>query len=232
MAENRRRVPLSARALGHALGLYLRSIRATNRVVFDPPDFYVHCDRDWPVIFAFWHGEHFMLPLLPRPGDEVRALISRSADGEAMAIATRPFGIGLVRGAGGRARKQHRKGGPAALRGLVTALREGASVGVTADVPKGPARIAGPGIVTLAKLSGRPIFPVGAATSRHLRLRSTWDRSAVNLPFGRLVFALGTPLRVAEDAGAAQIETARMELKARLDETTARAYAIACGDGA
>jgi lysophospholipid acyltransferase (LPLAT)-like uncharacterized protein len=39
---------------------------------------------------------------------------------------------------------------------------------MTAEVPPGPARKAGIGIVTLARMSGRPIIPVAAATSRFL----------------------------------------------------------------
>ena len=52
-----------------------------------------------------------------------------------------------------------------------------------ADVPK-VARVAGLGIVKLAQISGRPIYPIAMATSRRLELRN-WDRTTVNLPFAR-----------------------------------------------
>ena len=41
------------------------------------------------------------------------------------------------------------------------------------------------GIVTLARLSGRPIVPVALATSRRKVLEKTWDKTTINLPFGR-----------------------------------------------
>ncbi len=54
---------------------------------------------------------------------------------------------------------------------------------LTADVPK-VSRIAGVGIVKLASLSGRPIYLVAIATRNRIALNN-WDRSVINLPFGR-----------------------------------------------
>src|SRR6185295_2297177 len=94
-----------------------------------------------------------------------------------------------------------------------------------ADVPK-VARVAGAGIVTLARFSGRPIFPVAVASSRRMVL-DNWDRSAVNLPFGRLAMVVGDPVRVAQDADDVAQETARQAVEAGLNAATARAYEIA-----
>ena len=47
---------------------------------------------------------------------------------------------------------------------MLIALEEGYNVALTADVPK-VARVCGPGIVKLASMSGRPIYPVAIATS-------------------------------------------------------------------
>ena len=75
------------------------------------------------------------------------------------AAALRRLGVIPVRGSGGHAGRAQRKGGAPALRGLLRALEDGASVAMTADVAK-VARVAGLGIVTLARLSGRPILPM------------------------------------------------------------------------
>ena len=61
---------------------------------------------------------------------------------------------------------------------------EGYNVALTADVPK-VARVAGLGVVKLAQYSGRPIYAVAIATSRRIEL-DNWDRTAINLPFGRI----------------------------------------------
>jgi 3-deoxy-D-manno-octulosonic-acid transferase len=108
-------------------------------------------------------------------------------------------------------------------------LAEGHSVAMTADVPPGPARIAGSGIVTLARLSGRPIVPMAVASSRFLAL-DTWSRMTVNLPWSRLAGVAGAPIRVPRAATEEQLEEARKAVETALDDVTRRAYALAGGD--
>ena len=87
------------------------------------------------------------------------------------------------------------------------------------------AGIAGPGIVTLARLSGRPIVPVAVATSNMLHL-GTWDRATINLPFSRGAFVVGDLGHVPPDADAAVLEAKRLEVQASLDAAHERAYAM------
>ncbi len=94
---------------------------------------------------------------------------------------------------------------------------------ITADVPK-RARVAGEGIVTLARLSGRPILPTAVVTSRRHNFNS-WDRGSIGKPFGRGVIVYGQPIHVAADADAAALEKARKAVEAALDDVHARAYA-------
>ena len=47
---------------------------------------------------------------------------------------------------------------------MLTALKDNWSMALTADIPK-VSRVAGVGIVKLAQVSGRPIYPVAVATS-------------------------------------------------------------------
>ena len=76
----------------------------------------------------------------------------------------------------------HRKGGVSAFREMSTHSSTASTMALTADVPK-VWRVVGLGIVKLASLSGRPIYPVAVATRRRITL-NTWDRTVVNLPFG------------------------------------------------
>jgi lysophospholipid acyltransferase (LPLAT)-like uncharacterized protein len=101
---------------------------------------------------------------------------------------------------------------------------------MTADVPK-IARVAGLGIVTLAKHSGHPILPVAMATSRRYRL-SNWDRTCINLPFGRMSLAHGNPIFVPHHADDGAMEAARRKVETSLNETTARAYEMVDGRAA
>ncbi len=219
--------PWVQRTIGVAAAEYLRFVWSTCRLGLDPPDFYTKVVPDLPAIVAMWHGQHFMMPFLKRKEHSVKVLISRHRDGEINAIAASRLGVEPIRGSGTSGRDFLRKGGVTGFRQMLEALAQGYNVALTADIPK-IARIAGRGIVELARVSGRPIYPVAVATSRYVELRS-WDRSVLNLPFGRFVIAVGEPLRIAADADAAALEDGRRAVEKRLNATTDRAYAIAEG---
>ncbi|WP_342359157.1 lysophospholipid acyltransferase family protein [Terrarubrum flagellatum] len=210
--------------LGFVLASYLKLVKATNSFVIEPADLYDRLDREWPVIIAMWHGQHFMVPFGKRPQDEYRVLISRHGDGGINAIACRYFGIEAIRGAGGKPQDMHRKGAVVGMREMLRTLRDNRSVTVTADVPK-IARVAGDGLIALAKASGRPILPYTVVTSRRIDFNS-WDRASVGKPFGRGAMVMGETVRVARDADAEETERARLMLQNELDRIHKRAYEL------
>jgi lysophospholipid acyltransferase (LPLAT)-like uncharacterized protein len=218
----------ASRAVQHMAGVlaaeYLRLVWKTNRFVLEPADFYERVAPELPIIVAMWHGQHFMAPFLKRAEHKVKVLISRHRDGEVNAIAVERLGVPAIRGSGDHERRFHRKGGVAAFKGMLDALAEGYNMALTADIPK-VSRIAGAGIVTLARFSGRPIYPVAAATSRRIEL-ANWDRTEVNLPFGRFAIVVGAPIRVLSDADETAQEIARQAVEAGLNAATARAHEL------
>lgn len=213
------------KTIGLAAAEYLRFVWCTSRLGLDPPDFYEQVRPKLPAIVAMWHGQHFMMPFLKRREHLVKVLISRHRDGEINAIAARRLGVLPIRGSGTSGRDFLKKGGVVGFKQMMDALAHGYNVALTADIPK-VARVAGRGIVQLARASGRPIYPVAVATSRYVELK-TWDRSVLNLPFGRFVIAVGDPIQVDENAGEDAVEAARCLVETRLNATTERAYAIA-----
>ncbi|MHB8078934.1 MAG: lysophospholipid acyltransferase family protein, partial [Candidatus Krumholzibacteriia bacterium] len=120
-------------------------------------------------------------------------LVSRSADGEVLISALAPHGFGFARGSTGR-------GGGPAFRQLLAALREGRSVGVAVDGPRGPFGEVREGVVQLSRLSGRPVVPLRARPRCCWRLR-TWDGTLVPWPGAAARVDEGAPLQVppAED---------------------------------
>jgi 3-deoxy-D-manno-octulosonic-acid transferase len=97
---------------------------------------------------------------------------------------------------------------------------------MTADVPSSQPRIAGDGIIALARLSGRPIIPLAAATSRYITL-DTWSKLTINLPFSTLAIVAGDPIFVPAEATETELENARLDVERSLNAATARAYDIA-----
>ncbi|KAB0265617.1 lysophospholipid acyltransferase family protein [Microvirga brassicacearum] len=211
-------------ALGFLVARYLTFVQRTNRFVMEPSDAYDRIGPQMPVIAAMWHGQHFMIHFAKRAEDKAASLVSRSGDGEFNAIALRHLGIRAIRGSGARGRDIRKKGGAAALRGMLRALADGEMVVMTADIPK-IARTCGAGIITLAQMSGRPIVPVAVVTSRRIDFKS-WDRASLGLPFGRGAIVIGEPVHVARDADANALETLRQRVEVALDVVHERAYAI------
>jgi lysophospholipid acyltransferase (LPLAT)-like uncharacterized protein len=216
------RAPWFQGAAGFIAAAFLRLVWRTNRVTLEPADIYDIVEPQMPVILAFWHGQHFMAPFVKKPRHRAKVLISRHRDGEINARAAAHFGVGAVRGSGDHGSAFHRKGGVGAFREMVTALEEQYNMALTADVPK-RARVAGLGIIMLARESGRPIMPFALATSRFIQLNN-WDRTTINLPFGRGALIGGEIIHVPRDADSVMMETLRQRLEATLNDVTRRAY--------
>lgn len=203
---------------------YLGLVRRTSRLIAEPSDFPARVRPELPVIGAMWHGQHFIAHFAWPKGARIAALISRHGDAELNAGMLRRMGVVPIRGSGGRASKMHRRGGIVALREMLRELTRGATIMMTADIPK-VSRVAGQGIVTLAQLSGRPICPVAVVTSRRIDVDS-WDRASIPLPFGRCAMVLGAPIHVPREAHSDTLEDLRRHLEDELDAAHARAYGL------
>ena len=211
-------------ALGFLAAEFLRLVWLTTKFEFEPADVYERAEPHQPLIFAFWHGQHFMTPFIKtKHSHRAKVLISRHRDGEFQAIAAERLGIETIRGSGDQGGAFHRKGGVGAFKEMVRALEEGCNVASTADVPK-RARAAGLGIIMLARESGRPILAFAMVTSRFIRLRN-WDQTTINLPFGRGAVVGIDAIVVPPDADAETMEKLRVQLETYLNEATRLAYA-------
>ena len=164
-----------------------------------------------PVIYVVWHARLLLLPYLYRDRG-LRALISRSRDGELVAGLVRRFGFVVVRGSSTR-------GGAGGLRALARALAEGHSVVLVPDGPRGPSETVKAGVVTLARISGAPVVPLALAASAEWRARS-WDGFRVPKPFTRCIVRFGDPLRVARRQEREADESPRKEIEAALRAVT------------
>jgi len=207
------------------LHVLLVFIYRTNRPVTSSHDMKAHIAGHEPAIFALWHGQQ-MLVQFTRPHDEhVAGLVSRSADAEITARVLELAGNEVVRGSGGRERERAaEKGGVRALIALRSALRRGRHVVMIADISKGAPRVAGAGVVQLARISGRPIIPLALATSRYHVVERAWDKMVINKPFGRRCLRLGTPIYVPSDASPQEMATIRQALTSALNTATQAAY--------
>lgn len=140
-------------------------------------------------ILSMWHA-HQCLVYGVEDKEHFYALISASNDGEIIAKAAECLGIKSVRGSS----KRH---GTSAALELIDKLKEGNSIGIMVDGPKGPKGKVKDGIVNIAKLSGIPIIPVAWASKNKTFFKfNTWDEFRV--PFGpcKTIALYGNPIYI------------------------------------
>src|SRR5205814_442764 len=141
-------------------------------------------------IMVFWHGR--ILPAtyyFRRRG--IVVITSENFDGEWIAGIIERFGYRTARGSTSRGARK-------ALRQLTRDMRAGRAAGFTLDGPRGPARVAQPGAVWLAKATGNPILPFHLEADRHWTLNS-WDRTQIPKPFATVAMAMGEPIEVSRE---------------------------------
>jgi lysophospholipid acyltransferase (LPLAT)-like uncharacterized protein len=192
---------------------YIRVVFATSRsTVVGGERLAAALGTGQPVIGCFWHGRMLMIPKLWNAAAPMYLLISDHQDGRLISRTIAHFDVGTITGSSSR-------GGVQALRAMIRALGDGNCVAVTPDGPRGPRMRAALGIAMAAKLSGAPILPASFSCTRAITV-SSWDRFLLALPFGRLAFAVGEPVRVSDDADEAAMEAARGAIEAQLNQLT------------
>lgn len=208
------------------IGGYLRLIRLTSKVVYDPPDIWARTLAHWPVIGVSWHGQSNLAYAAIPETSNLALLISNHPDGRMAAAMAKSFGYKTIDGSGASDRQNQGSGGLAAFRAMLKALKAGTTLFATADIPPIPGRQVSLGMITLARRSGRPVFAIATASSRR-RILPVWDQMQFNYPFSRIAFCAEGPLLMTDPAVSDEAYAA--QLAAALDRVLARAFAVADG---
>lgn len=179
--------PVTQAILAKTLGLYLAFALRTTRWSLEGHEHVAPHAAGAPVVVAFWHERLPLMPMLwvkarqSREGrkarNRVHVLVSQHRDGRFIGAVMSRFKLSIVLGSSSR-------GGAKGTRVLLNLLARGDHIVITPDGPRGPRRVAAAGVAHLAALSGVPVLPCAAQTTRHWVLRS-WDRMVVPKPFGR-----------------------------------------------
>jgi len=194
-------------ALGHTLRWRVEGLQHLEAI---------HASGRQPVM-GFWHSR--ILPAtfyFRRRG--IVVITSENFDGEWIARIIERFGYGTARGSTSR-------GGLKAMLQLVRGMERGKPAGFTLDGPRGPARVAQPGALWLARTTGNPVLPFHLEASRAWTLGS-WDRTQIPKPLSTVALVVGAPMEVAADATDAEIEVYGTDLEATLHALEKRALEI------
>ncbi len=146
-------------------------------------------------IHVFWHDKLFA-PIMFLANSAFgkgkhACFVSFSADGEMLAQWLKRLGYALVRGSSSRK----------ALSGLVNLIditKEGYSVGITADGPRGPYHKAKTGAAYIAHKAGIGMLPLGIAYSSKWQFHKSWDKFQFPKPFAKAIIYVGEPIEITD----------------------------------
>ena len=188
------------RVLSGLLYTIVRSVCATIRfeMINYPKD-------DRKLIFCGWHGRSFTF------ADYFRrrnwwVIISHSNDGEIQNRIFQRLGYRVIRGSTGR-------GGVRAAVEAIRALKDGGTIAMTPDGPRGPSGVVQGGIMLMAHKSGAGLVPVGIASYPRVTAKKSWDKYQAPVMFAKCVMIFGDPLYVPADANEDQVEEVRLQLE-------------------
>lgn len=213
-SEQTTELPWHQDALASLGGATLNALMKTTRIETEGDEHFLQFHRRGePTIFTLWHGR-----LLPctyhHRGEGVVTLVSQHRDGEYITRVVRRWGYTAVRGSTTR-------GGLEALRELIQHVRNGRSLAITPDGPKGPREKMKPGPVLIAQRTGAPIIPVVSGADRAWYFGG-WDRFLIPQPFARLRISYGEPVFVPRRAQEDEIQAIMLDVERRLAGRMAR----------
>ena len=198
--------------LSGAIAGYVNFVRWTSRVERPQPP------PGGPFVLATWHGRLLLLPDLRHGERPLIALISANRDGQLISKIARFFGIRSIIGSSSQ-------GASKAIRELIGVARDGHSLYITPDGPRGPRMKAQRGVVEIARFTGLPVLPASASATKASE-RPSWDRFLIPYPFGRIVIRWGEPIHVDRNSNAeavlAEIEGALTAVQQQADEDSGR----------
>lgn len=134
--------------------------------------------RTEPSVIAFWH--EYMLPGWHHHGNvHAIALVSQSKDGSILSRLLKQWGITAIRGSSSKSGKE-------ALAEAIEQVKNGSTLLLTPDGPRGPRRKCKAGAIIAAQRAGVPLYVAKVKESRVFVFHKSWDRFRLPLPFAKI----------------------------------------------
>ncbi len=167
------------------------------------------------VIYAFWHGRLAMMPYVRKHHKKMNVLISNHSDGQIIKNAMSHFNFNTISGSS-------QKNSFAAIKKIISALKNHEYVAITPDGSRGPAQEINSNIIEIAKITQVPIIPMIFSISSCIILRS-WDSFMLPLPFSKGVFVYGKSITIPKTASKEEISSYKDDLGKALNSITLHA---------
>jgi hypothetical protein len=162
-----------------------------------------------PYIYGVLHGHQ--LSLIPGVEPNLKAMVSKSKDGELMAEAIQRIGCEVVRGS--KKSHQRERGGREAVDELIRHIQGGGYGVITVDGPRGPRGRVHKGLAMISQKTNAPILLMVPIPNRRLIATRAWDRMQIPLPWSRIDSHFADPIFPIEGE---KLENFRKRIEAEL----------------
>ncbi len=168
----------------------MRLLMRTCRIDIQGLDHFVNTASQGPCILSLWHNRLALLPEImtkSAPQFIYTAFISKSRDGDSLALLTQSYSVGRVLRVAHNARHH-------ALNQMIQRLKQcGEIMLITPDGPRGPRYEVKPGIIVAAQEAEAKVVPFSWQVNRAWEL-STWDKMLIPKPFSKITVSFGPAL--------------------------------------
>ena len=165
-------------------------------------------------ILAFWHGT-MLLPWYLHGDPKCVALISKSNDGDLLAKILKNWNYNVVRGSSS-------SDGDIALAIMIDFAKNGYSVTITPDGPRGPAHKFKAGAVITAKKSELPLILAGVGFQKK-KLLSNWDKFEVPYFFSKSKIVYSEPIFIDSNLSYKETSNVIIDCEDKLNELQRKA---------
>ena len=206
------------------ISIYMKLVYVSSKKIFVNREIIFEAARNkTPLIITFWHNRLMMVPFATREPKKlfskynVMTLASRHGDGYFVGRIMERLGLISIYGSSQGGRKSSRGIDLKSFRKIFDGLKNGYSLGLTPDGPRGPNQKINGEVVNIARISGAGILAMSYSCSRFKQL-NTWDKFQIPLPFGTLCFYFDSkPLYVAKNASAQEVEMIKIAAEKRMN---------------
>ena len=207
--------PRVEKIIGHLAYYYLKFVGLTTRwkSVTGVKETYELLKKHGSMIVIGWHGRTLIMPYFWNKSRKLNALVSPHRDGRMIMYILEKFGIGHISGSSDK----NAKG--AALE-LMQNLKDGNSIAIIPDGPRGPSMELTMSPIFYAQKSGKPLVGITYSIAGSFVVRKSWDNMLIPLPFHQGMYAITEPIFIPPEATTEQLETYRQQVEDKLNNLT------------
>lgn len=164
------------------------------------------------LIFCTWHNRLYCAPYFLPHHIKINALQSKHSDGMMTDVLFKLINMKIIYGSS-------KKKGMSAFLKMVKCIKNGESIAITPDGPRGPKEVVKDGLIKLAQTTGTPIVPIIWHTKNNKILKS-WDNFIIPHPFSRGIYIFGKPINVENKMSNKQFIDTKRYIQKSLNQLT------------